>query len=223
MQVALIRPGPIQAKFVHPYTARRLGLEPVTYPHPDLEPILARTQGIPIFQEQAMAISMKLGGYTGAQADAVRRTMGNIRKKQRLVTALHGLRAAMLARAERGRDPGMTEEIADHICDDLVSFANYGFLESHAWSFALIAYRDRVAQGAPPPPSFCSACSTPQPMGFYPIATLIHDAPRHGVVVRPPCLSVGDWGAYDRADRATRTSSGASCRVAIHSRRWAAR
>src|SRR6188474_3480914 len=99
VQVALIRPGPIQANFVHPYTARRRGLEPVTYLHPDLEPILKRTQGIPIFQEQAMAIAMKLGGYSAAQADLLRRTMGNIRKKGRLEAALTELKQAMLARA----------------------------------------------------------------------------------------------------------------------------
>ena len=80
VQVALIRPGPIQAKFVHPYTLRRRGLEPVTYPHPDLEPILKRTQGIPIFQEQAMAIAMVLGGYTAAEADELRRTMGHMQE-----------------------------------------------------------------------------------------------------------------------------------------------
>ena len=138
VQVALIRPGPIQAKFVHPYTERRRGLEPVTYPHPDLEPILKRTQGIPIFQEQAMAIAMKLGGYSAAQADELRRTMGHIRKKE---PARHGAgrssKRAML-RARRGRD--REPEVAEKICEDLKSFANYGFPESHAWSFALIAY-----------------------------------------------------------------------------------
>ncbi|HTR78569.1 MAG TPA: OB-fold nucleic acid binding domain-containing protein, partial [Gemmatimonadaceae bacterium] len=192
VQVALIRPGPIQAKFVHPYTQRRLGLEPVSYVHPDLEPILARTQGIPIFQEQAMAISMRLGGYSGAEADALRRTMGNIRKRGRLVHALHGLRAAMLARAARGEIAGMTEAIADRICDDLVSFANYGFPESHAWSFALIAYATAWLK-AHHPTEFTLGLLNAQPMGFYPVSTIIHDARRHGVEVRPPCLQAGDW------------------------------
>ena len=142
VQVALIRPGPIQARFVNPYTERRLGREPVTYLHPALEPILERTQGIPIFQEQAMAIAMALGGYTGGQADELRRTMGNIRKKERLVGALTRLRTAMV-------DRGIDGDIADHICADLVSFANYGFPESHAWSFALDRVCDGVAEGAP--------------------------------------------------------------------------
>jgi error-prone DNA polymerase len=192
VQVALIRPGPIQAKFVHPYTERRLGREPVTYPHPLLEPILRRTQGIPIFQEQAMAIGMALGGYTAAQADALRRTMGNSRKRDRLVAALGELRDAMIARGERGEMEGMTPEIADRICTDLQSFANYGFPESHAWSFALIAFATAWLK-AHHPTEFYLGLLNAQPMGFYPVSTLIHDARRFGVEVRPPCLRGGDW------------------------------
>jgi error-prone DNA polymerase len=190
VQVSLIRPGPIQAKFVHPYTQRRLGKEPVTYPHPALEPILARTRGIPIFQEQAMAIAMALGGYTGGEADALRRTMGNIRKKERLLLALKDLRIAMLERARTGAIAPMTEETADKICEDLVSFANYGFPESHAWSFALIAYATAWLK-AHYPTEFLLGLLNAQPMGFYPISTLIHDARRHGVEVLPPCLKTG--------------------------------
>jgi error-prone DNA polymerase len=192
VQVSLIRPGPIQAKFVHPYTQRRLGREPVTYLHPALEPILKRTQGIPIFQEQAMAIAMALGGYTGGRADALRRTMGNIRKKDRLILALKDLRAAMLDRAARGEIAPMPEEVAEKICQDLVSFANYGFPESHAWSFALIAYATAWIK-AHYPTEFLLGLLNAQPMGFYPISTLIHDARRHGVEVLPPCLRTGSW------------------------------
>jgi error-prone DNA polymerase len=192
VQVALVRPGPIQAKFVHPYTERRRGREEVTYPLPALEPILRRTYGIPIFQEQAMAISMQLGGYTGAQADALRRTMGNIRKLERLEAALDELKAALLKRAAEGQLPGMTEHIAKQICSDLVSFANYGFPESHAWSFALIAFATAWLK-AHHPTEFLLGLLNAQPMGFYPISTLIHDARRFGVEVRPPCLSGGDW------------------------------
>ncbi|MFL5524045.1 MAG: DNA polymerase III subunit alpha, partial [Gemmatimonadaceae bacterium] len=119
VQVALIRPGPIQANFVHPYTARRRGLEPVKYLHPDLEPILKRTQGIPIFQEQAMAIAMKLGGYSAAQADELRRTMGHIRKVEKLHRVLEQLRSRMVER-------GVKEDVAAQIAEDLKSFANYG-------------------------------------------------------------------------------------------------
>ena len=192
VQVALIRPGPIQAKFVHPYTQRRLGLEKVTYPHPALEPILKRTQGIPVFQEQAMAIGMALGGYSGGEADGLRRTMGNIRKKEKLMLALNDLRAAMLARSARGEIEPMTADVADKICEDLVSFANYGFPESHAWSFALIAFATAWLK-AHYPTEFLLGLLNAQPMGFYPISTLIHDARRHGVIVLPPCLATGSW------------------------------
>ena len=192
VQVALIRPGPIQAAFVHPYTERRLGRERVTYPHPELEKILERTQGIPIFQEQAMAIAMQLGGYSGAEADALRRTMGNIRKKGRLEAALAGMKSAMLARAAKGEIAPLSEEMAAKICDDLLSFANYGFPESHAWSFALIAYATSYLKAHHPTEFFLGLLNA-QPMGFYPVSTLVHDAKRHGVEVRPPCLATGDW------------------------------
>jgi error-prone DNA polymerase len=185
VQVALIRPGPIQAAFVHPYTQRRLGLEPVTYAHPDLEEVLKRTQGIPIFQEQAMAIAMKLGGYTATQADLLRRTMGNIRKKGRLEAALLDLKKAMLRR-------DIDDAVAEKICQDLVSFANYGFPESHAWSFALIGYVTAYLKAHHPMEFFVGLLNA-QPMGFYPVSTLVHDAKRHGVEVRPPCLAHGSW------------------------------
>lgn len=183
VQVALIRPGPIQAAFVHPYTERRLGRAKVEYPHPDLKDILERTQGIPIFQEQAMAIAIQLGGYTPSQADLLRRTMGNIRKKHRLEAALGDLRNAMCRR-------GVQEGVAKQICEDLVSFANYGFPESHAWSFALIAYVTAYLK-AHHPTAYLIGILNAQPMGFYPISTLIHDAKRHGAKTLPPCLKVG--------------------------------
>ncbi|HEX6628407.1 MAG TPA: DNA polymerase III subunit alpha, partial [Gemmatimonadaceae bacterium] len=178
VQVALIRPGPIQANFVHPYTARRRGLEPVTYLHPDLEPILKRTQGIPIFQEQAMAIAMKLGGYSAAQADELRRTMGHIRKVEKLHRVLEQLRARMVER-------GVKEDVAAQIAEDLKSFANYGFPESHAWSFALIAYATGYLK-AHYTAEFYAGLLNSYPMGFYPPSTLIHDARRHGLKVLPP-------------------------------------
>jgi len=185
VQVALIRPGPIQARFVHPYTKRRRGLEEVTYAHPDLEPILKRTQGIPIFQEQAMAIAMKLGGYSAAQADELRRTMGHIRKVERLMRVLEQLRTRMVER-------GVDEAVAAQIAEDLRSFANYGFPESHAWSFALIAYATGYLK-AHYPAEFYAGLLNSWPMGFYPPSTLIHDARRHGLKVLPPCMRDGDW------------------------------
>jgi error-prone DNA polymerase len=189
VQVALIRPGPIQAKFVRPYTRRRRGQERPTFAHPALEPILARTQGIPIFQEQAMAIAMTLGGYTGGEADELRRTMGNIRKEPRLLAALDRLRQRMIAHDITPRVP---PEMAQAIVDDLRSFANYGFPESHAWSFALIAYTTAWLK-VHFPAEFYLGYLNAWPMGFYSPATIIHDAKRHGVEVRPPCLATGDW------------------------------
>ncbi|MBM4186891.1 MAG: DNA polymerase III subunit alpha [Gemmatimonadetes bacterium] len=184
VQVALIRPGPIQAKFVHPYTKRRRGEEPVSYLHPALEPILKRTQGIPIFQEQAMAIAMTLAGYTAAEADLLRRTMGHQRKRGKLLQALATLRERLITK-------GISDTVAHRIEEDLMSFANYGFPESHAWSFALIAYATAYLK-AHYPTEFLLGLLNAQPMGFYPIATLIHDSRRSGVVVLPPCLSVGE-------------------------------
>jgi len=185
VQVALIRPGPIQARFVNPYTMRRRGLEPVTYRHPALEPILARTQGLPIFQEQAMAVAMVMGLYTAAEADALRRTMGHYRKRDRLVAELARLRDRMIAR-------GISEPVATLVAQDLESFGSYGFPESHAWSFALIAYATAWLKRHHPA-EFCLGLLNSWPMGFYPPATLVNDARRHGVDVRGPCLKEGDW------------------------------
>jgi error-prone DNA polymerase len=185
VQVALIRPGPIQARFVHPYTMRRRGLEPVTYRHPDLEPILARTQGLPIFQEQAMAIAMAMGEYTAAEADALRRTMGQDRKRSRLVEELSRLRDRMVAR-------GIPETVASLVTQDLESFGSYGFPESHAWSFALIAYATAWLK-CHHPAEFYLGLLNSWPMGFYPPATLVNDARRQGVEVHGPCLQNGDW------------------------------
>src|SRR6185437_158541 len=190
VQVALIRPGPIQAKFVRPYTRRRRGEEEPTFIHPALEPILRRTQGIPVFQEQAMAIAMALGGYSGGEADEMRRTMGNIRKQKRLEGALERLHKRMVENEQVV--PRVTPEIAAQLCDDLMSFANYGFPESHAWSFALIAYATAYLK-VHYPAEFYLGILNAWPMGFYPPATLVHDAMRHDVVVLAPCMRVGQW------------------------------
>ncbi|HSH45011.1 MAG TPA: DNA polymerase III subunit alpha, partial [Longimicrobiales bacterium] len=185
VQVALIRPGPIQARFVRPYTRRRLGFEDVEYPDPRMEPILRRTYGIPIFQEQAMALSMALGGFSAAEADELRRAMGHQRKLPKLHAALQRLK-------ERMAGNGVAPETAESIVEDLYSFANYGFPESHAWSFALIAYATAYLK-AHYPAEFLMALLNAWPMGFYPPATLVHEARRAGVVVRPPCLRDGQW------------------------------
>jgi error-prone DNA polymerase len=185
VQVALIRPGPIQAKFVHPYTERRRGREPVRYAHPLLEPILRRTYGVPIFQEQAMAISMALAGFSASEADELRRAMGHHRKLPKLRAALQRMHARCLER-------GVSVEVANEVVHDLLSFANYGFPESHAWSFALIAYATAWLKAHYPAEFFLGLLNA-WPMGFYPPATLVHDARRHGVKVRGPCLRDGAW------------------------------
>ena len=183
VQVSLIRPGPIQARFVKPYTDRRRGRETVEFLHPLLEPILARTQGIPIFQEQAMAIAMSLGRCTAAEADALRRTMGARRKRDRLFAELDLLKDRMM-------EQGITESVATRIRNDLEGFANYGFPESHAWSFALIAYATAYLKRHYPA-EFYAGLLNSWPMGFYAPSTLIHDAKRFQVEVRPPCLRDG--------------------------------
>lgn len=196
VQVALIRPGPIQARFVHPYTRRRRGQEVVTYRHPELEPILRRTQGIPIFQEQAMAIAMVLGRSSAAEADALRRAMGHHRKQARLQAVLDQLERRMA-------ESGVPVEVAGQIRQDLESFGNYGFPESHAWSFALIAYATAYLKQHYPTEFYVGLLNA-WPMGFYPPSTLIHDARRHRVEVRPPCLDQGEreCAAEETADRA---------------------
>ncbi len=186
VQVALIRPGPIVAKFVRPYVERRRGRARVEYPEglrEKLEPILGRTQGLPIFQEQAMALSIALAGYTPADADELRRTMGNARKLARLVAALERLRARMVAE-------GVAPDVAEGLTEDLRSFGNYGFPESHAWSFALIAYATCWLKRHHPA-AFYAGLLNAQPMGFYAVSTLVHDARRHGLEVRLPCLAFG--------------------------------
>jgi error-prone DNA polymerase len=185
VQVALIRPGPIEARFVHPYTMRRRGVEPVSYRHPALEPILKRTQGLPIFQEQAMAVAMVMARYTAAEADALRRTMGHNRKRHRLLGELERLRVRMVER-------GVGEQAAEAIRHDLESFGSYGFPESHAWSFALIAFATAWLR-CHYPAEFYLGLLNSWPMGFYSPATLVHEARRQGVEVRPPCLREGDW------------------------------
>jgi error-prone DNA polymerase len=185
VQVALIRPGPIQARFVHPYTERRRGREPLHYAHPSLEPILRRTYGVPVFHEQAMSIAMVLGGFSAGEADELRRAMGHQRKLPRLHAALKRLRDACVAR-------GVAEQVADEVVQDLHSFANYGFPESHAWSFALIAYATAYLKANYPAEFFLGMLNA-WPMGFYPPATLVHDARRHGVTALPPCLKHGEW------------------------------
>lgn len=199
VQVALIRPGPIVARFVRPYTERRRGRMAVEYPaglESRLEPILGRTQGIPIFQEQAMALSIALAGYSASEADELRRTMGHDKKLPRLKRALEQLRERMIG---HDIEPG----VAERLSNDLLVFGNYGFPESHAWSFALIAYATAYLK-AHHPTEFYLGLLNAQPMGFYSVASLVHDARRHGVEILTPCLRTGapDCTVEETADPA---------------------
>jgi error-prone DNA polymerase len=177
VQVAIIRPGPIAGKMMHPYMRRRQGKEEVTYPHPALEPVLKRTLGIPIFQEQLLRMAMAIANFSGAEADELRRAVGMRRSMERMKNLEGRLRAGMTRN-------GISPEAQDNIVHSISSFAMYGFPESHAASFALIAYASaylKVHYLA----AFTCALLNNQPMGFYSPAVLIKDAQRHGLRVRP--------------------------------------
>jgi error-prone DNA polymerase len=185
VQVALIRPGPIQGEMVHPYVRRRRGEEPVTYLHPDLEPILARTLGVPLFQEQGMKVAVAMAGFTPGQADALRRAMGFKRSKEAMALIEPALRRGMTER-------GIATEVQEQIVKQLTAFANYGFPESHSASFALLVYASAYLKRYYAPEFFCALLNS-QPMGFYAPGTLVQDARRHGVEVRPVDLACSSW------------------------------
>ena len=175
VEVAIIRPGPIVGKMVNPYLARRNGREPVRYPHPSLEPILARTLGVPLFQEQLIRMAMTAAGFTGGQADELRRAMGFKRSQERMNTIEVALRAGMARN-------GIGGAAQDEIIQGIKSFALYGFPESHAASFALLAYASAYLK-AYHHAAFTAALLNAWPMGFYHPATLVNDAVRHDVEV----------------------------------------
>src|SRR5512134_3714094 len=185
VQVAIIRPGPIVGGMVHPFFDRRRGLAPVEYPHPSLEPILKRTLGVPLFQEQLLRIAMVAAGFTGGEAEELRRAMGFKRSEERMQAIEGRLRAGMAAR-------GITGTTQDDIVRGITSFALYGFPESHAASFALIAYASAYLKAHHPAPFYCAMLNN-WPMGFYHPATLVKDAERHGVEVRPIDVMHSMW------------------------------
>ena len=196
VEVALIRPGPIVGQMVHPYLNRRAGREPVTPLHPSLEPILARTLGVPLFQEQLLRMAMVVAGFTGGQAEDLRRAMGFKRSEQRMREIEIQLRAGMARN-------GITGETADRIVMAIGSFALYGFPESHAASFALLAYASAYLK-VHYPAAFYTALLNNQPMGFYHPATLVKDAQRRGVRFEPVDVQQSDWACRVGADGAVR-------------------
>src|SRR3954463_1827009 len=196
VQVAIIRPGPIVGQMVHPYLTRRAGREAVVYAHPSLEPILKRTLGVPLFQEQLLRMAMVAAGFTGGQAEELRRAMGFKRSEKRMKVIEKQLREGMARN-------GITGEMAEQIITSIASFALYGFPESHAASFAHIAYASAYLK-AHYPAVFYAALLNNQPMGFYHPATLVKDAQRRGVRFHPIDVQQSDWLCRVEPDGAIR-------------------
>ena len=192
VEVAIIRPGPIVGQMVHPYLKRRQGQEPVAYPHPSLQPILERTLGVPLFQEQLLRMAMVAAGFSGGEAEELRRAFGFKRSERRMQEIEKKLRAGMTKR-------GIAGDAAEEIIRSITSFALYGFPESHAASFALLVYASAYLK-AHYPAAFSTAMLNNQPMGFYHPSTLVKDAQRHGVRFAPIDVQVSDWTCRVEAD-----------------------
>ncbi|HKV20260.1 MAG TPA: error-prone DNA polymerase, partial [Mycobacterium sp.] len=179
VEVALIRPGPIQGNSVHPYIGRRNGTEAVVYDHPSMEPALRKTLGVPLFQEQLMQLAVDCAGFTAAEADQLRRAMGSKRSTERMRRLRGRFYDGMRTRH------GITGDVADRIYEKLEAFANFGFPESHSLSFASLVFYSSWFK-LHHPAAFCAALLRAQPMGFYSPQTLVADARRHGVTVHGP-------------------------------------
>ena len=185
VQVAIIRPGPIVGNMVNPYLSRRLGRAPIKYAHPLLEPVLKRTLGVPLFQEQLLKMAMICAGFSGGEAEELRRAMGFKRSEQRMRDIEIKLRRGMTAK-------GIDGQTQDEIVQSIASFALYGFPESHAASFALIAYASAYLK-CHYLAAFTAATLNNQPMGFYQPFTIIKDAQRHGLKVKPVDVTRSSW------------------------------
>lgn len=185
IEVAIVRPGPIQGDMVHPYLRRRQGLEPVTYPSAEVEQVLGRTLGVPIFQEQVIQVAMLAAGFDPGEADRLRRSMAAWRRRGGLESIRERLIAGMM-------DRGYSQTFADQLYQQILGFGEYGFPESHAASFALLVYCSAWLK-CHEPAAFFAALLNSQPMGFYAPAQLIREAQRQGVEVRPVDVRVSDW------------------------------
>jgi error-prone DNA polymerase len=196
IEVAIIRPGPIQGDMVHPYLARRAGREAVTYFDPRLEPVLERTRGVPLFQEQMLQIAMIMADFSGNEAEELRRALSFHRSEERMQKVSLKLRAAM----ER---KGIAPDKIDKIIHSITSFALYGFPESHAISFAILAYGSAYLKVHRAPEFYASLLNN-QPMGFYTSATIVKDAHRHGIKIKPVCVMQSNWRCMVISDDAVR-------------------
>jgi error-prone DNA polymerase len=187
IEVAIVRPGPIQGDMVHPYLRRREGKERIVYPKPELEKVLGKTLGVPLFQEQAMRVAIECAGFTAGEADQLRRSMATFK----FTGGVSHFRDKLInGMVKRGYDAAFAEKVFSQ----LEGFGSYGFPESHAASFALIAYASSWMK-CHHPEAFCAALLNAQPMGFYAPAQIVRDAREHGVEVRPICINASHWDA----------------------------
>jgi len=204
VQVAIVRPGPIQGDMVHPYLRRREGKEPVKYPKEELRRVLGKTLGVPLFQEQAMQVAIHCAGFTPGEADQLRRSMATFKETGGVSRFHDKLVGGMVAR-------GYEREFAERTFSQLEGFGSYGFPESHAASFALLAYASAWMK-CHHPDVFCAALLNSQPMGFYAPAQVVRDAQEHGVEVRPVCVNASRWDCTLEPRRAGR---GAAVRLGL--------
>lgn len=196
IEVAIIRPGPIQGDMVHPYLERRAGREAVVYFDERLRPVLERTMGVPLFQEQILQLAMVVADFTGSEAEELRRALSFHRSPERMQKIADKMRAAMLRK-------GYAPTVVEQILQSVTSFALYGFPESHAISFAILAYGSAYLK-AHHAPEFYTGLLNNQPMGFYSPATLVRDAKQHGVQVRPVCAMRSEWLCHIEPDNSIR-------------------
>ncbi|MBI4081765.1 MAG: error-prone DNA polymerase, partial [Candidatus Lambdaproteobacteria bacterium] len=185
VEVSVVRPGPITGGMVHPYLRRRRGEEPVEYPHPSLEPVLKKTLGVPLFQEQVMKLAMIAADYTPGEADQLRRDMAAWRRTGQMDKHYERLTGRMIAK-------GIPREFAERVFNQIKGFGDYGFPESHAASFALIAYATAWMRCHHPVVFTCGLLNA-QPMGFYHPATIVEDARRMGIALRPIDVNLSAW------------------------------
>jgi error-prone DNA polymerase len=187
IEVAIVRPGPIQGDMVHPYLRRRQGIEPVSYPSKDLEAVLGKTLGVPLFQEQAMKIAIVAAGFTPSEADRLRRAMATFRRVGTIGTFQRKMIDGMVAN-------GYDKEFAERCFHQIEGFGEYGFPESHAASFALLVYASSWLK-CRYPDAFAAGLLNAQPMGFYAPAQIVRDVREHGVEVRPVDINLSDYNA----------------------------
>ncbi len=196
IEVAIIRPGPIQGNLTHPYLLRRAGKEPATVFHPDLEPILKRTLGVPLFQEQMLEMAMKMTDFNATEAEELRRALSFHRSDEKMKKVEKKLREALQRK-------GYTEQVIEKVAGAVTSFALYGFPESHAISFAHLAYATAYLK-AHRAPEFYASLLNNQPMGFYSAATIIKDGKRHGLKFRPVSVEKSEWLCTIESDASIR-------------------